>query len=214
MSRACSSSLALRNRFNGFVTVRKCSALPLYVLWSQYGFSMSIFRSSANALTSLLFDILRVFSAPQTCSSSHHRYTPVSFLLFHEHSPHHAVVPVLCKSAAPVGCCSFVPEVREFLLAWSSREDAQTSTVADLAPTTERFHRSQRCRSIEYSAPRVSLDLSIHALLSLLLLTPSTSLSITCTRARLLSIISRLFLPPRDGGVPMFGLQVEVLILE
>lgn len=66
MSRACSSSLALRNRFKGFVTVRKCSALPLYVLWSQYGFSMSILRSSVNALTFLFRDILPILSATLT----------------------------------------------------------------------------------------------------------------------------------------------------
>lgn len=69
-SRACSSCFPVTNKFKGFVTARKWSALPLYVLWSQYGFSMSI----------LSFDILPAAPAPATRSFSYRllSHTPVS----------------------------------------------------------------------------------------------------------------------------------------
>lgn len=86
-SRACSSCFPVANRFKGFVTARKWSALPLYVLWSQYGFSMSI----------LSFDILPTPSAPATRSFSY-RLLSLSLSLSHTCSvssprythPHHA----------------------------------------------------------------------------------------------------------------------------
>lgn len=80
---------------------------------------------------------------------------------------------------------------------FSRSGDAQTPTIARLAPATERYHRLKRYQRLI-------------ALLSSPLLTPSTSLSITCTRAQPQPMISRLFLPPRDGRTFPFDVKFEM----
>lgn len=85
-SRAYSSCFPVTNKFKGFVTARKWSALPLYVLWSQYGLSMSI-----------LFDILPTPPAPPATRSFSYRLLShtcsVCFLCYTATHPHHAALP-------------------------------------------------------------------------------------------------------------------------
>lgn len=66
MLRACSSRWFEAKTLSGFVTVRKCNALPRYVLWSQYGLSISILSCAA---ISFFSDISSCFPAMSRCLS-------------------------------------------------------------------------------------------------------------------------------------------------
>lgn len=160
-SRACSSCPPVANRFKGFVTARKWSALPLYVLWSQYGFSMSI----------LSFDIL---PTPATPRSFPHTCSFVPSAARTHTRPHNPTTPGSSPAAVSFARLDSKSTWARFHTGWSSREDAQASPATESNRCTTRYRPSL-------------LDLSIPILLSLstlLLSPPSMLLSITPARLR------------------------------
>lgn len=180
-SRACSSCPPVANRFKGFVTARKWSALPLYVLWSQYGFSMSI----------LSFDIL---PTPATPRSFPHTCSFVPSAARTHTRPRNPTTPGSSPAAVSFARLDSKSTWARFHTGWSSREDAQASPATESNRCTTRYRPSL-------------LDLSIPILLSLSLsiypasLTPFDAvIDNACTPARPPPTTTlSLPPPPRDG---------------